>query len=487
MDVISLIWINIISIALIFLLFIMWKTLRKQFPQPILFDLVAYFVALKLVLYFFLPAFLRMLSDWKYDRMINAAPSEIATVYTIEFISYVIWILSILIITQMPWFKRMAKKAKDSIFNWKESDKINEAGPNKCPYNFKRRLRLEGKPIFLNRNAKLFFLSICGLYLLFFPYSFDLSLQSEGVATYFIKPAVMMAGPVIGLYIISLNRKHIGNLLFALGIIVSLLSLIYGFGTGARGEVVWMGMWLFFLYFFVSRKKLILYTVIIGFATIAIFQSVMLEVRGRQDFHKMSPIEQISTFFSVKGLKSERDNLLSSMELRFGEASRLSVAFVRLHDSENAAGWRPIISALYAPLPRKFFPEKPEPGSIDGTKQGMGMYIIHDVMTGDWWNMSDFFTGVHSYWELGMAGVLLFSIVPALFISFCANYFARFGVAGLPFMMIMLFPQWNEPKLWISQIILQIFHILLPLMLIWYVTKIISRLRIKHVMKQANI
>lgn len=456
MDIICIIWINIISVVLIFSLFILWRLLRKQFPQPIIFDLVAYFVALKLILYFFLPAFFRIFSDWKYDRMIGAAPAEIATVYTIEFISYITWMLSILIITQMPWFKRMAKK---------------------------------GNAITLsisNKAAPLFFLSICGLYLLFFPYTFERSLQIEGIATYFIKPAVMMAGPVLGLYIISLERKHTWNLLFALGIIVSLVSILYGLGTGVRGKMVWMGMWLFFLYFFVNRKKYILYGTVIGFIFIAIFQSTMLEVRGGQYFRKMSPIEQIKTFFSVKELKSKGGNLLSSMESRFGEASRLSVAFIRQYDREEAAGLRPIKSAFYAPLPRKFFPDKPVPGSIDSTKQGMGMYIIQDVMRGQWWNMSDFFTGVHSYWEMGMLGVVLLSIVPALFISFCANYFARFSIAGLPLMMIMLFPQWNEPKLWVAQIILHIFHILLPLLFIWYLIKFIVRLRIKRVKKQTN-
>ena len=439
MDVIYLIWINIISVVLIFLLFVLWRPLRKQFPRPIIFDLVAYFVALRLVLYFFIPALLRISSNWKYDRMIGAAPSEIATVYTLEFISYVVWMLSILIISKMSWFKRMAKKKNATIFSI--SDK----------------------------SAKLFFFTISVLYLL-----------------YFIGPAVMMSGHVIGLYIISLKRKHTGNLLFALGIAVSLVSIIYGIGSGVRGKMVWMGMWLFFLYFFVNRKKYILYLAIIGFATIAIFQSVMLQVRAGQEFRKMSPIEQITTFVSVKELKSEGNNLLSSMELRFGEASRLSVAFVRLRDRGEAAGLRPIVSALYAPIPRRFFPEKPEPGSIDGTRRGMGMHIIQDVMRGEWWNMSDFFTGLHAYWELGMFGVVVFSFFSALFISFCANYFARFSLAGLPLMMVMLFPQWNEPKLWISQIILQIFHILLPLILIWYITKFISRLRIRRIIKQTR-
>jgi hypothetical protein len=116
----------------------------------------------------------------------------------------------------------------------------------------------------------------------------------------------------------------------------------------------------------------------------------------------------------------------------------------------------------------------------------MGMYIIQIVMNEAPWNMSDFFTGVHSYWELGIIGVVVFSFLSALFISFCANYFARFSLAGLPLMMTMLFPPWNEPKLWISQIILQFFHILFPLVLIWYVCKFIARLRIRLVKKQTS-
>jgi hypothetical protein len=473
MDVIYLIWINILSAALLFLVFGMWKRLRRQFVQPLIFDLVAYFALLKILLIFLLPAFLRIISDWQYDRVIRAMPSEIATAYTIEFVSYVVWMLSILFVTQLSWFKKISKKTNSL---YRKDIFIGKGGGSNLTAHHSQS-NFQQKQICTERDAKLFLAIICGLYLLLFPYTFESMFQqrTEGLL-YFIRPAVMMAGPVVGLYQFSLGRKRIGNLSFILAIAVTIISLTYGLATGVRGQIIGPALWLFFLYY-VTRKKYILYLSIFGFIAIVFLHSVMVQVRGTKDFRYESPFVRIQSFIYEKQHTPTGDNLLSSMEFRFGEASRLSVAFLRLYDAGMSAGWEPIKSALYAPLPRKYFLNKPEPDSVDGTKEGMGMYIIQGVMRGTPWNMSDFFTGCHAYWELGWIGVILFSFLSGLFIVFCVNYFARFGLAGLPLMMVMLKPWWNEPKLWMAQIILQIVHILIPLILIWYCIRFVLSIR----------
>lgn len=463
MDFIYLLFTNILSVLLILLLFVIWKRLRNQFAQPVIFDLVAYFALSKLLLYFLLPAFLRMISDWKYEKEVGVMPYEMAMVYTIEFISYVFWMTTVFVITELCYSRRELKKRKK-----------NSIAVKTLPG------RLEQKQISLENHAKWFMVILCGLYLFFFPYTYDRALQPEGLAI-FIKHAVMRAGAVVGLYLFSLDRRRIGNLPLFLGIIITPLSLMYGFAIGVRGLVIGPAMWLFFLYL-VTRKKRVLFISIIGFLTIMVFYDVMhdykLGLQFKPGSDQQSPIQVIQRFIDVRRFRKPGDspsskghNLLSSMEFRFGEVSRMSVAFVRVYNAGQAAGWAPIKSSLYAPLPRRFFPGKPEPGSVDGTKEGMGMYMIQAVMRKAPWSMSDFFTGVHAYWELGLIGVVLFSVLSGIFIVFCTNYFGRFGLAGLPLMMVALKPWWNEPKLWISEIILDVVHILIPLILIWYLIR----------------
>jgi len=484
MDFICLLLINLLSIVLLFCLFFTWKISRKQFVKPIIFDLVAYFVLLKILLCFLLPSILRITSNWKYDRIIGATPSEIATVYTIEFISYLVWMLSILIVTQMSWFKKMSKRINSP---YRRGVFVNKKGHLALTiYNAEGNLQKKEK--FIGEHEKIFLFVLCGFYLLFLPFIFDKNIRPPEILSLFIEPTVMMAGPVVALYIFSLGRKYIGNLIFAFGFVLTLISLIWGFASGVRGQLVGMAEWLFFLFFFVNRKKSIIFVSIIGIVAIILFQSSMLEVRGLPGYYSKTPIERIQSIIYENKTQRIQNNLLDSIEFRFGEASRLSVAFLRLYENGKAAGLETIKSALYAPLPRKFFKDKPQPGSIDGTKEGMGMYIIQAVMRNAPWNMSDFFTGLHAYWELGIVGVILYSFLSGVFIIYCANYFARFGLVGLPMMMVMLKPWWNEPKLWISEIILQVVHILIPLLLIWYIVKFILGIRriLKKSLKKSN-
>lgn len=472
MDFVYLFLINFLSISLLFLLFVLWKKVRLQFAQPLIFDLVVYFVFLKIILIFFIPAFLRFLSNWQYDKVIDALPSDIATVYIIESISYVVWMFSIFLVTKMTYFKKMSKKI--NILSERDSFRKGKEGSLNLTTEYPHK-GFRKKRVYTEEIAKLYLLVLCALYLIFNPDTFK-AYQFTGGLAYFIKPAVLMAGPVVGLYIFSLGRKAIGNLTFILGIVITLLSLIYGLATGVRGQIVGPAMWLFFLYFFVSRKKYVLYTSILGVITVFFLHSAMVEVRSMKGHIEKPAKERIQSFVTAKNTSKEQKNFLDNMEFRFGEASRLSVAFVRLYEIGMSAGLEPIKSALYAPLPRRFFKDKPQPGSVDGTREGMGMYIIQKVMRAEPWNMSDFFTGVHAYWEIGLPAVILFSLLSGVFIAYCANYFAGFSLAGLPLMMIMLKPWWNEPKLWIAQTILQVVHILVPLMIIWYVSRCAFRI-----------
>jgi len=471
MDIFCLIWINLVSLALLFIVLGTWKMLRRQFPQPLLFDLLAYFVVIKIIMIYLIPAFLRGISDWRLDRAIGAEPFEIATNYTLEFASYSIWLLTIWFAAKLPGLKRAFQNSNE-YSNEPAMDSRGEGSD--LIRRILRRIVGPKTQQATETQAKFFMLLLCGFYLFYFfsknhPVLESVyKLQPVALISVFFEWAVMMSGPVVAVYIFSLPRKRVGNFIFFFGVGVAIISMTYGLASGARAQIVGPALWLMFLYLFVSRKKIILIGAIAGIIIVFFLHSVIIEVRLKEGFSDKSAFEKIGAFVAGKKAGAGQDDLLKSMEFRFGEASRVSVAFLRLYNNGMAAGLKPIQTALWVPLPRKFFPDKPQPGSVDGTRKGMGMHVVQGYMRFNPKVMSDFLTGVHAYWELGLFGVVVFSIISGVFVTLCAKYFANFGLAGLPLMMMVLKPWWNEPKLWISQIILESVTVLIPLVLIWY-------------------
>ena len=453
MDNFCLIFINTISLLLFFIILVFWKNVRKQFQSPEIFDLVAFFVSVKIILYFLLPAVLRGYSDWAKDREIGAMPGEITTVYAIEFISYSVWIFFLLMTLCIIRFGR----------------------PSAQPQLGKRGMIItNNRSIITEHTAKLFMIAICIFYCFF---TFEGILKFSESEGNLIQPIVMLAGPVVGVYLFSLGKKQGGNIGVVLGIIVTIMSMLSNFAGGGRGQVVAAALWMFFLYLFVTRKKYILYLSIAGLLLIFSAHNVMINVRHQQPGKSFD--EKVSRMTTALSTERDGENIIDAMDFRFGEASRVSVGFLRLVEEGNLAGFNPIISSAYALIPRKYSPDKPQQGSFDGTKEGMGMYIVQSTMRGASWNMSDFFTGVHAYWELGLPGVFLFSALSGIFIALCIGYFGKFGLAGLPLMMIVLKPPWLEPKLWIAETIADFFHTLLPLIFLWYLIKLMTMLYAK--------
>lgn len=465
-SIVCLLWINIASLFIFFFMYSAMKRTRQYFIQPVIFDLVRFFVMLNIITAFIIPSFLRIFSDWRYDRAIGAEPIEIAMVYSIEILSYIIWMVSI--VAGVKLFRRfiLFKKPGLSRFN----DELN------C------------QKVVLDKKAKLFIIILSLLYISNFPFTFEKLLTVLYQAQFESDPTIeiiMTISSVFALYAFALGIKKAGKLTFIFGCIVTFLILVWGLSSGVRSQLISPAMLLIFLYLFVNRTKYLLFTFLTCFILIVLLHNVMLTVRGTSGFIELPIEEKIQSL--LIGLKSgentEKSNFLDSLESRYGEASRLSVGFLRLYNEEKSAGFEPIKSALYAPFPRKYFPDKPQPGSADGTQETIGMFIIQGVMTGAPSNTSNFLTGLHAYWELGLMGVILFSSLSGIIIAFFCQYFGRFRSVGLPFMMILMKPWWMEPKLWISEIVLVFFHLMLPLAFLWLVMQII--LEIQNYIKMA--
>jgi hypothetical protein len=460
-----------LSIVLLGTLLGVWGYLRARFACPLLFDLVAYAVLLKALLTFLLPAVLRGWSDWAFDRAVSVAPSEIVTVYAIEVGSYFIWFAGIAAVTALPGFRRRVREARA------EGDGRGLCGKQASARTEGRmpQVALNGGRRLLETRARLFLGLCCVLYLsLYFQVSSE-GANTAGIIAPYLWPCIRLAGPVVGLFVFGMGSREMGKLLFLLGLAASILAVTSGFASGIRAQVLGPSLWLLFMFAFVSRRLVVLVIILLGGLLTGMYANVMTNVRWTREYLDKDMVARTQALFRAASSGPPSEALVRQLEFRFGEASRQSVGFLRLYRSGRSAGLAPVMSALYAPFPRGLWAEKPIPGSIDGTTEGMGMYMIHGEVSGEWWNMSDFFTGLHAYWELGWVGVLAFGLVSAVFIAYVIRSFGSFGAAGLPFTMMALFPWWNEPKLWASQIILVSSHDLLVLVLLWLLAGAVVR------------
>ena len=191
----------------------------------------------------------------------------------------------------------------------------------------------------------------------------------------------------------------------------------------------------------------------------------------------------ISVSLDVDDKKSAGRSLLDDIEWRFGANTRKITSFIGMYDRGESAGINTIMHSLLGFLPRSINPDKPHPSTLDPNDiYSQGMYIIYREVHGyDTYSMVEFSTAGHFYWEFGILGVVFLSIISSCYIVCSTLFFEKLGVAGIP-MVVVLFKPWGymDPKIWISDAVLQVYQVILPLLLIYFVFWIIPRLSLKR-------
>ena len=274
---------------------------------------------------------------------------------------------------------------------------------------------------------------------------------------------------IYAVYIVYSNRR------IYVRILALVLFLIYALGGGSLGPIV-LGLILAIILSYRNRqwyKRTVLFG-IVGIVLISLFGNTLHMIRaldvGKAD--KMATSEKISLLL---GYSNEVDLLetgakhldaFSNIVWRFGENRRVSAGYLRYVELHGFVGLAPVINSVKAIVPRSYWPEKPEPGSIDGSKYGKGMYIIHKYTYGNGKNMSGFYTGLHSYWEYGLVGMMCVSFFIGLIQYALTSFFLSFGRQGEVLLIAVYSIWWEMPKLWLSEVVLHLVTIYLPFMLI---------------------
>jgi hypothetical protein len=432
-----------ISAAIISILMLTRRFLLRTHCWKLSVDLVMALAIFKIAAYYLFPAVTRLMNDWKFDVQAMVLPHEIAFIYIIDLTSYAAWALTIIFFTN----------------------------------NIAERFGIEGPGggNAVTKREKIFVFLVFVLFIISFKDSLAAVFVPDNPGTedtYFnpFGPFSIACGQVLGCSVVFLGSKAYGRVNWILSAACFLMFLVFASLSGVRGLVIYPMLW--FLFLNLTVKKSIRMYVVGGALLIALglLHGPFMSLRANEGAVSTELMERIAG----NGEMGER-SLSDELIWRFGELTRMSVGFKRIADDDQYAGFKPVISALYAPMPRHFFPDKPWPGSVDDDKHGSGMYIIHRKVL-DTYNMSEFSTGMHAYWEFGLAGVLICSFIAGLYTSFCMTLSSRFGLTGLA-LLALSFKPWgyNEPKVWMPELILQITQIIIPLAVLWFIAGLLEK------------
>jgi hypothetical protein len=417
-----------LSIAMLFLTYATWRVGRKIFSVPVVVDLIFFFIFVKIIFYYFIPAIMRIMSDYKFVREDGVTIIDIIFIYSIEFISWVVWLMVLLGVF------RLVKKNNKKI------------GPSEFCY--------------INYYESIIFLALFALGFIA-TRIFTLIGTEPNLFIEVFKSLFFYAGLATGPFLMVLGLRYYGKIIFLLGLCSSLVAIL-SFST--RGVLFYTILFSFFLVWFILRdkkSKIIIFSVIITITAIyftlggLISGSIIIDESGN-----------VSVDAFVASEKKGTRSIIEEIEWRFGASTRMGTALINLYERGEAAGINPIKHSLMGFLPRVINPDKPHPSTMNGDDiYSQGMYIIYREINGYNTNsMVEFPTGAHFYWEFGIIGVLTLSAISGLYVALCANFFSKLGLVAIP-LMVAIFKPWGyvDPKIWVSDIAMQIYQIILPL------------------------
>lgn len=425
-DLISLLCI-LLSFTLLYIYIVQWKSIRSfllGYNRNIyLFDFLMAVCVMKLTLYYCLPSVTHFILDWKTVFLEVVKPYEVLQVYIIEFFSYVIYLFTLRFLL------------------------------------FKYRPQIQ---IQLGKSSKRFVFLILILSLIVYLSSIATRTDEDSGGNlldsfWFIVPFLRNTGIAVAIFVITIQGRGVGKTNLGIAICTFFMYLAYALSVFVRSLFFWPAL-LFIYYVYVFNRRYTKRYMLIALSMLlflVVFQSQRSEFRDRD--HSLSDISKKidrSSFF---------EDLFTEIDFRFGAMTTYGTGFIRLYNRGEAAGIKPIENSLYAPIPRRFFEEKPIPCSADGTLYGMGMYRTMDaVQRHVTYSMVEPATGAHAYWEFGIVGIVILSIIPALYMFINLKQFSQFGLLAVPLFISVFKWEYMEPKLWVSQIIVQLFQINLP-------------------------
>lgn len=308
-----------------------------------------------------------------------------------------------------------------------------------------------------------------------------------------IKDALFYMGPLCAIFTLVLGIKYKKKTWILLGSLPLIATILLTLIAGLRGSIVGISICFILLVLIeLERKKArrILLIGIIPLVLLSLIQESLNSIKyafvvavtsQSMDFSTFGGyIDFITAYVSddsdIKKVDSDYKPVYREIEFRYGAPSLFAVGFIRMASRGEYAYLNPILNSFYSFVPRQVFKgEKPFPGSADGTEKKMGMYACYNEVTGFDHNMTDFSVGSHYFWEMGWLGVLVLSIIPALYNVVVLNFCKSWKYIGAVVFLVTFKPFWLLTKLWISEIIIMLPTVVIPAIALIYLLKFLVK------------
>lgn len=410
--------------------YLFWRGLRLNLNKFVI-DLIFFFIIVKIVMHYAIPSVLRVASGFQFEDAVNVEPINLIVVYVVEAVSLFIWWSSLWFFS---YFAPTFPKYKNT-------------------FELLSTKRALTKVAFIVISFGFIYSRLVSIFELPAPIFYEV-----------FKSLFFYGGLAVGPFLLVMGRKIQGKSFVALGCLVTVFALI---SLPTRGALIYTFLYIGFLAFFVLRSFALNFALGFGFIFLCLIfffgsglprASVYLDESG-----------DISVEQGINTKKLEGRSVLEEVEWRFGASTKMSTAFYQMYNRGDSAGINPIKHSFMGFLPRSLNPDKPIPSTLVADDEyTQGMYLISREVNGyDTYSMVEFSTGGHFYWEFGALGVIILSFLSAFYIFATSFFYSCFGALSLP-MVLTLFKPWGyvDPKIWISDAVLQIYQVFLPFVLL---------------------
>ena len=287
------------------------------------------------------------------------------------------------------------------------------------------------------------------------------------VKSLFFLPGILAGG-------ILASRPMPGRSRYRLiGWAVIIFLLVYGLVVGLR-QFILGAVLILFIFGFSQGNRRVLKPMAVGLVILVLLAPVIgseyREALTKPEAREWGMMKRLSFVYQMRSMQ-EKGNFIGDFWHAAG--SRLidplvSAGLVKATLRGESAGLKPLFSSFVAPIPRFLWPNKPAPGSSDGTNEGLATFVVWRETIGRTWGLcGGFTTGSHAFWELNIIGVILFGIFGGLFARSILEATRHAGDIGLMIWVLSMKPFAFSVHLWTPEIIRIGLQIILPVIIIY--------------------
>ena len=211
-----------------------------------------------------------------------------------------------------------------------------------------------------------------------------------------------------------------------IAILVLLLISLQTLSSGVRGRVVTITIVMTIIGYINNRKAPLYFGLAIMMLLTSMFTFLggpMRSIYFSAD-NDVSRFDLLITIYDAAKGSTNIVNQYGEADSRFlfklaqrAQAPRNSIVLYDQFDSGKSAGFLPIVSAVYLPIPRVIWENKRPAGSASSDNYGSATYLVRNIGHGAYeYNMGPYLTSAHAYWEGGWLWLIMVAIVTAGFL-----------------------------------------------------------------------